>query len=293
MTKRPQSRLQKSTSSLSVVNKDAAGSNKFAFWRSRTAASAEKFTIVEDELTELDIQTALFPSSMKDDASLEGFRQLQANAENTISLLQSAYKKSLQSAREVTSEKNVLNDELEAAQTRSEHLKLQLANMAAQAAKQESAMQSMADELVVLRCKVRDDAEFRSKSLRLVTKESSDADDVGYLVDSNHRSKRQSADSFTSEESSSDSVFSQPPLGTCTPISAADDVPELYQAERGSLRAEAVKECQNCHGDRRSEAWDVVHLLKEESRALKARIAQCESANDDALTMLDMVSAFR
>jgi chromosome segregation ATPase len=249
---------------------------------------------VEDEFTGLDVQTALFPLGMMDNASPEHFRQLQANAEHTISRLQSAYKKSLQSAREVTSEKNVLNDELEAAQTRSEHLKLQVANMAADAAKQESAMQLMAEELVALRSKVRADVEFRSKSLRLVTKVCSGEGDTGHLVNSNYRSKRQSADSFTSEESSSDSVFSQPPLGTCTPISTADDGHDLYQAlEYESLRVEAVKECQSCHGVPRVEAWDVVHMLKEESRELKARIAQCESANADALMMLDMVSAVR
>jgi chromosome segregation ATPase len=294
MTRRPQGRLQKSSSSLSVVNNDAAGSNKFAFWRSRPTTNAEKFIVVEDEFTGLDIQTALFPSGMMDDASPENFRQLQANAEHTISRLLIAYKENLQSAREVTSEKNVLNDELEAAQTRSEHLKLQVANMAADAAKQESVMQSMAEELVALRCKIREDAEFRNKGVRLVTKECSDAGDIGYSVNSNYRSKRQSADSFTSEESSSDSVFSQPPMGSCTPISTADDGQDLYQGlEYESLRVEAVKECQNCHGVRRSDAWDVVHVLKEESRALKTRIAQCESANADALMMLDMVSAAR
>ncbi len=51
-----------------------------------------------------------------------------------------------------------------------------------------------------------------------------------------------------------------------------------------------AKECQNCHGVRAAEAWDVVHVLKEESRELKARIAQCESANEDALNLLEIVS---
>jgi hypothetical protein len=59
------------------------------------------------------------------------------------------------------------------------------------------------------------------------------------------------------------------------------------------MRMQPVKECQNCYGVRRSEAWDVVHVLKEESRALKARIAQCESANEDALSLLEIVSTIR
>lgn len=292
MTKRPRSRLQKSSSTPSVAKKNQAGSSKFTFWKSKPAANSEKSTFEEDELTRLDVQTALFQSGMTAEPSIEGFKSLQANAESIICRFQSAYRKSLQSVREVTSEKNVLRDELEAAQTRSEHLKLQLANMAAEAAKQESAMQSMTEEVVALRCKLREDAEFRGRSLRIITKDQSDESES--LRDGYQKGKRQSGGSFVSQESSSESVFSQAPLGTCTPISAADTSPELYQAPRfDSLQGDHSKECQNCHGVQRSEAWDVVHLLKEESRALKARIAQCESANEDALSLLDIVSTVR
>lgn len=275
-----------------MAKKNQAGSSKFTFWKSKPAANSEKSTFEEDELTRLDVQTALFQSGMTAEPSIEGFKSLQANAESIICRFQSAYRKSLQSVREVTSEKNVLRDELEAAQTRSEHLKLQLANMAAEAAKQESAMQSMTEEVVALRCKLREDAEFRGRSLRIITKDQSDESES--LRDGYQKGKRQSGGSFVSQESSSESVFSQAPLGTCTPISAADTSPELYQAPRfDSLQGDHSKECQNCHGVQRSEAWDVVHLLKEESRALKARIAQCESANEDALSLLDIVSTVR
>ncbi|ERF68358.1 hypothetical protein EPUS_06774 [Endocarpon pusillum Z07020] len=294
MTKRPQSRLQKSSSTLSVAKKNQAGSSKFTFWKSKPATNSEKSTLEEDELTRLDVQTALFQSGMTVEPSIEGFKSLQANAESVICRFQSAYRKSLQSVREVTSEKNVLRDELEAAQTRSEHLKLQLANMAAEAAKQKSAMQSMTEEVVALKCKLREDAEFRSRSLRIITMDQSDANESESLPDGYQKEKRQSGGSFVSHKSSSDSVFSQAPLGTCTPISAADTSPELYQAPRfDSLQGDHLKECQICHGVQLSEAWDVVHLLKEESRALKARIAQCESANEDALSLLDIVSTVR
>ena len=290
MTKRPQSRLQKNISSLSIAKKDAAGS-KFAFWRSRPNTSSEKSIMVEGELTGFDVQAALFPLGMPDQTSSEAFKKLQANAENAICLFQSAYQESLHSVREVTSERNILTDELKAAQTRSDHLKLQLANMAAQAARQESAMQTMAEELVALRCKIREDAEFRSKSLRIVTREPSDAHGAETIGNSCRRRKRQSAESFTSEESSSDSVFSQASFGTCTPISAADTGSELHRVQSfGAAATGTGKECQNCRGIRRSEAWDVVHLLREESRILKARVARCESANEDALSLLEVVS---
>ncbi len=171
---------------------------------------------------------------------------------------------------------------------------MQLGNMAAEAAKQESAMQSMTEELVALRCKLREDAEFRSRSLRIVTRDPSDTNGSGSLQDGYWRENRLSGGSFVSQKSSSDSVFSQTPLGTCTPISAADTSPELYQAPQShSLEDDHTKECQNCHGVQPSEAWDVVHLLKEESRALKARIARYESANEDALSLLDILSTVR
>jgi hypothetical protein len=290
MTKGPQRRLEKRNSGLSVAAKDQPGS-RFAFWRARPSINSDKFDVVEDELLGSDIQTALFPSGMIDASSPEAFKKLQANAEHTIRQLQTAYQNSLRSFQEVTSEKNVLTDELEAAQTQSEHLKMQLANMAAQSVQQESAMQLMAGELAAVRHKMRQDAAFRSKSLRIVANESSDAEIVESVGHSRLRRDRHSAGSFDSENSSRDSIFSHTAPGTCTPISAADTSPDTY----GTLRFEAVglehaKECQNCHGVDRSEAWDVVHMLKEESRALKAHVAQYESANEDALSLLEVVS---
>lgn len=293
MTRRPLSRFQKSNSSLPAADQDSVGT-KLAFWRSNPASNSRKCNIVDDELTALDVETALFPSENNNKSSPQAFKELQANARTTILRLQSAYQQSLQSMRAVTSEKHVLKDELEAAQTRSEHLKVQMANMAATSANQESALQSMAKELVVLRQRMREDAEYRSKSLRLVTSDPSDADAIGNVGNNHHRRRRQSAGSSESEDSSSNSVFSVPPVGTSTPMSAADATPELYQTPTfHDIVIEPVKECQKCHGVQSSEAWDVVHMLKEEGRELKARIAQYETANEDALGLLEVVSFTR
>ena len=250
--------------------------------------------MVEDEITALDIQTALFPSDSNDEFTLDAFKNLQTNAEKTIRQLHTAYQKSLRSVREVTSEKNVLMDELEAAQTKSEHLKLQLANVVASSANQESAMQAMAEELATLRQRIRRDAEFSGKSLRIVTSDSSDVEDPEIMKIGHRRKKRHSTESSASEDSSSDSIFSHATLGTCTQISANEASSGLLSTDIfHSATVEYVKECQNCHGVRRSEARDVVQILKEESRALTARIAQCENANEDALAMLEVVSAVR
>lgn len=294
MTRRPQGRHQKSSSSLFVGFKDPAGINKLAFWRSRPVTNTEQSHLAEDELRGFDVQAALFPSGLTNDSSPEALHELQKTAEAAIYRFQVAYQKSLQLAREVTSERNVVIDELEAAQTRNEHLKLQLANMAAQSATQESATLSMAEELAAARCKISEDAAFRCRSLRIVTNESSNVDYDGSPGNTYRRRKRPSAESFASAESTSDSVFSQAPSGTCTPSSAVDINPPLFHAPRLGIEGmEPVKECQNCQGVTRSEAWDIVHMLKEESKALKARIAQCESANEDALSMLVIASASR
>lgn len=296
INKRPQSRLQKSTSSFSVVGKDLAGSNKFSFWKSRHTSSLEKANQPEDELTALNIHTTLFPSGNGEESSPEAFKRLQVNAESTISRLQIAYQKNLQLVREITSEKNILTDELDAANTRSEHLKLQLANMAAQSAEQESAMQAMAEELAALRHKIREDSEFRSRTLRIVPNDFLEADEADSATGSPYRGRRErpfaesESESIASED---DSVFSHAPPGTCTPFSAVDSSPEQLYSAPAFDTSPPVKECQNCHGVKRSEAWDVVHLLQEENRALKTRITECESANEDALKFLDIVSAMR
>lgn len=283
---------QKSNNKLLVNATNPAGSINFTFWKSRHTKGPEKCNVIEKELADADLQPPLLLSGTVDNPSPEEFKKLQADAENSIRRLRDAYQKSLQSLREVTSEKNVMMDELTATQTRSEQLKLQITNLATQSTERESAMQSMAEELAMLRQRIREEAEFRNRSLRLVTDGSSNTDNARSLENSIPRRKRHSEETFTSDESSSDSIFSEPPLGACTPISAADLSPDLYGApEVEMLGLEPVKECQNCHGIRRSEAWDVVHMLKEESKALKDRIAQCENANEDALRLLGFLSA--
>lgn len=293
MTRRSQNACQKSNSSPLVAPKDSAR-GKFAFWRARPSAMSKRCDIEDDEITALDIHTALFPSSIDDESTLDAFQNLRINAEKTIGQLQTAYQQKLRSIRQVTSEKNILRDELEASQTKSEHLKLQLADLVANSVDQESANQAMAEELAALRQGCREDAPFYRKSLRIVPSDSSDVDDAEILRIGHRRKKRPSTESSGSEESSSDSVFSHAPLGTCTPMSATDDSPGLFLTDTSNgATVEGVQECQNCHGVVRSEAWDVVNILKEESRALKARIAQCEEANEDALALLEVGSAMR
>lgn len=293
LTRRPQSRLQKSSEKLPVTGKEFTAS-KLAFWKQRPTLPVKGCEL--DEPTDLDFGMTLFPSGGLDDSCPEELEKVREGAEKSFRQLQSAYQKNLQCLQEVTSERNALTDEWEAAQTRSEHLKLQLATMGEQLTRQESAMQSMVEEIATLRRQLREDEDFRNRSLRVVSEQSLNTEAVAKTENEGRRRKRRSAESLASEASSSSSIFSQAVSGTCSPISVttAETIPDVCETPLfDATRVEAFKECQNCHGIVRSEAWNVVHVLKEESRALKARIAQCENANEGALNLLDALSAMR
>lgn len=44
--------------------------------------------------------------------------------------------------------------------------------------------------------------------------------------------------------------------------------------------------CPNCHGSKASQAWSMVHRVKEENRVLQARVAQIEGAVDACLELV-------
>lgn len=48
----------------------------------------------------------------------------------------------------------------------------------------------------------------------------------------------------------------------------------------------ALSTCPNCHGSKASQAWSMVHRVKEENRVLQARVAQIESAVDACLDLV-------
>ena len=221
----------------------------------------------------------------------EQFQKLQLNAEQLVSRLQVAYVRATKSAREAGSKNSVLSDELEACRSKSENQKLQLENMASQMTAQESAMQSMAEELANLRHRLRQDADFRRKSLRLVM---NDELRVNNEISDAPRLRRDSYTPSFSDSSVAYSIFSGCPPRSCTPSSAIETGPHMFHTSNlQAVEDEDIGGCQNCHGVERSEAWDVIHMLKEESKALKARLAHSESANEDILSLVGSASIAR
>ena len=256
LTTRPRPKLRPSEQSSSTMS-------RFNIFRRSTTTLAPPEDV--DELAQLDVDAALFPHGRPDEFSPAAFKNLQQNAEGTIRRFQLSCREQRQSLRTVTSTKNVQADELEAAETRNEHLKLQLQDMAERAAEQERLITEMRAQLAQQRSSL----ESHQQSIRMVP---NDAD-----TDPRPKYRRnRSSDVSTSGESEAGSEASSVASVFSEQLSIA---PSSFETSDSTPRAD----CSRCHGMRPSDAWDVVSVMKIESAALKERIAVLEDAQEKAL----------
>ncbi|PQE32068.1 transport SEC61 subunit alpha protein [Rutstroemia sp. NJR-2017a WRK4] len=100
-----------------------------------------------DEYLTLDIQASLFPSGQIDPFSPAAFKNLLANAEGLLQKLQTAYKLRTIEFHELKAEKEAQAEELEEAETRTKHLKLQLQDMVKKMNEQDTAIEDMVMQL--------------------------------------------------------------------------------------------------------------------------------------------------
>jgi len=128
--------------------------------------------LVEDDyFLTLEIPSALYPQgvpSEKDPFSPAAFKNLMQNAEGLLSKLQSAYKHQTVSLYELTAEKDAQKEELEEAETRASHLKLQLEDMAKTVAEHDKVVEDLRHELAKEREARRLENEAREKSIALI-----------------------------------------------------------------------------------------------------------------------------
>lgn len=268
-----------------------------------------------DELESLNVQDTLFPNGPVADFSPAAFRSLQHNAEGALRMFQQAYRDVLVANRRIVSAKNIQADELEASQTRNEHLKAQLLEMADRSSEQEKRLASLQAENGRLRA---NEADLRS--VRLVTDHtSSDESQKPSHEQMRTRRNRLSDVSTTDSIVSASTNPSMPPsvfshnendaegytrspstsIGCPSPVIKHSGpvvkdarvitphiqrIPEHLHSLTTDVRF-AVHECQNCHGVRAHEAWDVIGMMKAESTALKQRIEELEQAHDTAFDL--------
>ncbi|KAL8707052.1 MAG: hypothetical protein Q9225_007852 [Loekoesia sp. 1 TL-2023] len=123
--------------------------SRFSLFGAKPAAPKTPTTSsdVHDEWHELDVKSALNPSGLADPFSPSAFKSLQQNAEGLLLKLQAAYKQRSQALHDVLAEKEAQNEELEGAEMRTRHLKLQLDDMTAKLAEQDKAMMDLVDQL--------------------------------------------------------------------------------------------------------------------------------------------------
>ena len=288
-TKRPQTRPSIAT-----------GPSRFSFFRKASQIQSPNPTD-GDELSTLDIRDTLFPAGPPDEFSPAAFKNLQLNAEGTLRRFQSAHIEQQKATRSLSATKQSQADDLEASQTRNEHLKLQLVEMAEKAVEQERLIAALRAELNVAHD--RPSSETHDMSIRKVSA-TSNHNHLSHGPFRRNRSSNISTLSAESDESSNISVFSNADSmdspGTSIAASPVMKHANLHytnvhhspsvithrEHERTVIVPIEVPECQKCHGVRATEAWDVVAMMKAESQALKQRIGELEGANDEVLGLI-------
>ncbi|KAI9763489.1 MAG: hypothetical protein M1840_000503 [Geoglossum simile] len=125
-------------------------------------------TSAADELLNLDFHSVLFPTGNPDPFSPSAFKDLWLNTEALLSRMQTAYKQRTVEVNEANALMSAQVDELEGAQTRARHLKMQLDDMALKSLEQEQAMNELADELAKEKQRRREEEETRKRSVSLV-----------------------------------------------------------------------------------------------------------------------------
>jgi len=103
--------------------------------------------VANDDLANINIMTTLFPNGQSDELTPHSYNELLLNATTLLQRMQSAYKTKVEYIAALKPEMDVQREEIEEADIRSRHLKLQLEDMGRRAQEQESAMQELASQL--------------------------------------------------------------------------------------------------------------------------------------------------
>lgn len=288
----------------------SASTNRFSFFRKQTATTPTITPTQMEELAQLDIRDSLFPGGAPDEFSPAAFKNLQLNAEGTLRKFQYAHQEQQKQIRSLNASKVAQTDDLEASQFRSEHLKLQLVEMAERAAEQERLINSLRDELAAIsHPDSKASFDMHQSSVRKV--DSNLEMETAYQTARSRRNRISDISSAGSAQSDQQSIFSAEqrslsnfmdspgtsvatsPVMKHASMHIATVTPPLLQREHTAVSVIPVAECQKCYGVKADEAWDVISMLKVESQALKERIEELEGANGQALDLLGCLDGLK
>ena len=312
-------KLQPKTALNTPPRPSAPTTSRFPFFASKSRQPLPLSLNADDEFAHLDIKAALQPGGQADPFSPSSFKNLLQHAEGLLTRMQSAYQQRTLCLQEVVAEKDAQSEELEEAQTRARHLKIQLDDMTAKMAEQDKAMMDIVDELAMEKEARRNEEDARRRTKRVIDATMEAASPRGGHHRRPYRISRASTVSdsgFESDEgSSADSLFSKQQVTSSSATSVTTssmNSPEIQQSSEflpfssKLLKEQPIMKCTNavnrsstsnatsigkeqfirCQDFQSSEAWNVVGMLTEENKELKSRIGHLESELDGCLDLV-------
>ncbi|KAF2994004.1 hypothetical protein E8E13_002536 [Curvularia kusanoi] len=268
----------------------------------------------DDELLNLNISQALFPHGPVDPLAPSSFNDLLANAEALLSRYQKSYRQLSTALVDAHSEQSAQDDELDEAETRARHLKMQLETMAARATEQDEQMRALMEELTIERHARQEEEAARARNLALLRTQPQCS-----CADTPRRRARVSNSSLSVDsgfesdatDSTADaaSLFSRnclSPTGTDR-SSILEQEPDVtptkhkkvaslqrggtYDKPRNAGSGAAVSSshtwgCANCEGGSQASVWGRLSKEREENRVLRQRVESLEEAVEGALDVV-------
>ena len=260
----------------------------------------------DDELLNLNISQALFPHGPVDPLAPSSFNDLLANAEALLSRYQRSYRQLSTALVDAQSEQSAQDDELDEAETRARHLKMQLETMAERATEQDEQMQTLVDELAFERHARQEEDAARTRSLALMrTQPQCNCPHTPRRRNRVSNSELSVDSGFESDaETDAASLFSRNCLSPATTDQSsileveADVTPTKHKKVQSLQRGGAYEKprpgavsvqswgCANCEGGSQASVWGRLSKEREENRVLRQRVESLEEAVEGALDVV-------
>lgn len=231
---------------------------------------------MQDEILSININNSLFPHGPADPLSPHAFNDLLLNATALLERLQTAYREKVDFLESIRPEMEAQKEEVAEAQTRAEHLKMQLEDLGQKAEEQKQVNLELVQQIAEEKVK----SQEVENTIRLVR-----SNTQGGADDESRRGKRRSAgsaadsgfESDTDRDTDTSSVFSS---GIQTPVSLhqpqiAISTENMYDGsswnitptKNGYERVNAVIGRNGAKG-----AWATVEQLRHENAGLKSEV---------------------
>ena len=268
-------------------------------WFGRKQSLPAPITSAQDEILNMNINNNLFPDGPADPLSPYAFNDLLLNATNLLQRMQTAYREKVDYIDSMQPEMDVQKEEVEEAETRAEHLKLQLEDMGRRAQEQERVNQELTEELSETKHKLQGVRES-APTIKLVQ------NDHDQNNDTIRRRKRASAGSasdsgFESDADTVSSVFSggmvfQPRTNIRPEYHGipweinSNDIQDRHTLSRGSTISERSETSRMSRlGNNGGAAWATVEQLRNENHALSKQVQEMQHTLQECIDLVGNV----